>query len=230
MCPAGQHWVSAHSLHVPISKKNPDGVTARVGHCRLNPSKKDQLYPDEIQAMADRHFGRLRKLPTPNRLGRTNGNDYDRIIAGWVKYWNEVLTPVDPLDANLVKALISTETDFKKSKKALAGKGNWARGLMQVTDETIKVLKDEKGEIREFLVNLDENKAFDPNLNICAGIRWLFHKKKLLEGKLKRSATWEEAAMEYKSYTAGLLKGDRGAIQQRDKFLNRYGKLKLGRE
>ena len=173
ICPIGQHWVSPHPLQIRATTGNPKGVTIRHGHCRSNPSKKDQLYPDEIRGIAKGHFGRLRKLPAPNKLGRANGNDYDRTIAGWTKYWNEELKPSDPLDPNLVKALISTETDFRQDKKVLASKGNWARGLMQITDETIKILKEEKGEVKDFLVNLDQNKAYDPNLNICAGIRWL---------------------------------------------------------
>ncbi len=226
MCPLGQHWVSTHPLRVKPSKKNPGGTATRHGHCRKNSSGKDQLYPDEIHEIADSRFGRLRKLPTPNKLGSFSENKYDRMIAGWTKYWNEVLDPAEPLDSNLVKALISTESDFSPKKKALASKENWARGLMQVTDETIKILKDETGELKNFLINLDENKANDPNLNICAGIRWLFQKKKLLEHKLKRGVTWDEAAMEYKSYTGNLKKGEKSAIRQRNKFLERYGKLK----
>ena len=40
MCPIGQHWVSDHPLKVPISEKNPAGMTIRDGHCHGNPSKK----------------------------------------------------------------------------------------------------------------------------------------------------------------------------------------------
>lgn len=224
MCPLGHYWVSTHPLRVKASKKNPEGVTTRHGHCRTNPSKKDQLYSDEMHEMADFHFGRLRKLPTPNRLGK-DADKYDQLIAGWTKYWNEVLNPTDLLDSNLVKALISTESDFSPKKKALASEGNWARGLMQVTDATIEILKDEKGELKDFLVNLDQKKIYEPTLNICAGIRWLFHKKKLLEHKLKRPVSWEEASMEYKSYTVRLKRGEASAIKQRDKFLERYRKL-----
>jgi hypothetical protein len=226
MCPRGEHWVMAHPLRVKKSKKNPDGITTRRGHCHSNPSNKDQLYPDEIHTMEESHFGRLRKLPTPKNLGSKDGNIFDKTIAGWTKYWNEVLGPESPLDSNLVKALISTESDFGVNKKALASKGNWARGLMQLTDQTIKILKDEKGELSDFLVNVDENKASDPSLNICAGIRWLFHKKKLLEGRLGRRASWEEAAMEYKSYTKGIQNGEKSALKQRDKFFERYRELK----
>lgn len=225
LCPAGQHWVSAHPLSVPISQKNPDGKTTRGPFCRTNPSHKDQIYDDEITAISHKHFGRLKKLPTPNKLGRKNGNNYDRAIAGWTKYWNDVFKPKDPLDSNFVKAMISSESDFVEAAKVLASKGNWARGLMQVTDETLSILSDEKGEIKDHLVNVNQNSAHDPNLNICAGIRWLFHKKALLEHRLKRNATWEEAAMEYKAYTGPLKRGDKSALKQRDKLRTRYKRL-----
>lgn len=226
LCPPGEHWVSAHPLHVSVSEKNPSGLTTRDGHCRINRSRKDQIYSEEIHKIAQKNFGRLKKLPTPDKLNRPNGNDYDRIIAGWTKYWNETLNPKVPLDSNLVKALIRTESDFKEKDKALASKGNWARGLMQVTDETLEILKNENGELKDFLINIDQHEAFDPNLNIAAGVRWLFHKKYLLESRLKRPVSWEEAAMEYKAYTRDLEKGDKKAINQKDKFLEIYGRLK----
>ena len=59
---------------------------------------------------------------------------------------------------------------------------------------------NEKGELGDRFVNVTEKDAFDPNLNIAAGVRWLFQKKKLASVKLRREATWEEAVAEYKSY------------------------------
>jgi len=48
----------------------------------------------------------------------------------------------------------------------------------------------------------------------------------LITGDLPEADTDNQAAMEYKSYTDGIKKGDKSAIKQRDKFLERYGKLK----
>jgi len=31
-CPLGEHWVSEHPRAVPISEKNPDGITVVDGH------------------------------------------------------------------------------------------------------------------------------------------------------------------------------------------------------
>jgi hypothetical protein len=228
-CPVGQHWVGSHPLHVPVSAKNPEGITIRDGHCRNNPSGKDQIYADELIRISEEHFGSVTNLPSADNLDKENGNDYDRLIAGWTQYWNEVLKPTTQLDPNLVKTLISTETDFKVNAKTLASRGNWARGLMQITYESIEILKSEKGELRNFLVNIDQGDAFDPNLNIAAGVRWLFHKKALLEKKVKSPVSWEEAVMEYKSYSINLRKKDPKAIRQWRKFLNRYDRLKNAR-
>ncbi|MEQ1666468.1 MAG: transglycosylase SLT domain-containing protein [Bdellovibrionales bacterium] len=213
-CPVGEHWVSTHPVHVPVSAKNPTGLTIRDGHCRTNPSKKDQLYADEIMKIAMEHFHKAKKIPTPNALGSKYGNDFDKLIAGWTQYWNEIMDLRTPLDPNLVKALISTESDFNISAKALASKGNWARGLMQITDKTLEILKDEKGELKNFLVNVDQGDAHDPNLNISAGIRWLFHKKALLEKRKKRAVSWEEAVMDYKGYTKDLKIKNKSATTQ----------------
>ncbi|NBW98802.1 hypothetical protein EBR03_04450, partial [bacterium] len=75
-----------------------------------------------------------------------------------------------------------------------------ASGLMQVTHETVDFLKDEEGELSDHLLNIDKEDIADPNLNIAAGVRWLFQKRKLASKKLGREANWEEAVAEYKSY------------------------------
>lgn len=226
MCPGGMHWVAAHPLSVPVSEKNPSGVTLRDGHCRTNRSRKDQLYADEIHEIASNHFDSVEHLPKNDNLGRDKGNDFDRIIGGWTTYWNGVFRPPEPLSANLIKALIATESDFNRNAKAAASKGNLARGLMQVTDQTLDILGDEKGELKDYLIDIDQSEINDPNLNICAGIRWLFHKKFLLERRLNRPAKWEEAAMEYKSYTKKLMRKEPSAARQWKKFLEIYEALK----
>jgi hypothetical protein len=71
---------------------------------------------------------------------------------------------------------------------------------MQVTNATIGYLKDEDGELSDHLINIDQEDIFDPNLNIAAGVRWLFQKRRLASAKLGRQATWEEAVAEYKAY------------------------------
>lgn len=211
LCPPGQHWVRTHDLTVPVSKKNPDGTTIRDGHCANNPSNKDQLYPTEIQEMAERSFKNVKQRPgilDSKKWPYHDPNLYDDLIAGWTQYWNEILEPKTPLDPNLVKALMASESTFNpRPKDGVAGKNDFARGLLQVTDGTRKILKDEKGELRDHLLTITQEEIYDPNLNICAGVRWLFQKRKLAANRLKRPASWEEAALEYKSYLAQQLKG-----------------------
>ena len=92
----------------------------------------------DIKEIAQRHFSRLKGPPKSNNLGfKRSGNKFDDLIRGWARYWNDVLTSKDPLDPDLVKALIASESGFnpdewnhKKGKAA-------AYGLMQVLDSTV---------------------------------------------------------------------------------------------
>lgn len=205
LCPYGQHWVAEHRLRVPPSRMLPSGkLTTRSAHCAENPSHKDSLYSDEIREIYTQHFADLVGLPTPDALGFKNGNIYDSLIRGWTKYWNEVFGESEPLDPDLVKALIASESSFNPDVVAKVGKTkNRARGLMQVTDESQKILGDPDGELRDQLVHVDQKELVDPNLNICAGIRWLFRKKQIAESKAGHSLSWEEAIQEYKSEKQG---------------------------
>lgn len=224
LCPAGEHWVNSHSLRVPPSEKNPLGsLTTRSGHCRGNPSLKDSLYADEISEIFRENFEKLTGSPSPNNLGFKNGNDFDSPIRGWTKYWNEVFRPNEPLDPDLVKALIATESGFRSDVVVKVGKTkNRARGLMQVTDESQKILGDPKGELRDHLVHVDQEDMSDPNQNICAGVRWLFRKKQIADAEAKRELTWLEAIQKYKAEKKG------------SKLINRvidyYEKLKADRK
>ena len=79
---------------------------------------------------------------------------------------------------------------------------------MQVTDESLDIMADEHGELRDHLLDLDQEDMSDPSANICAGIRWLFNKRRLASSRLDRPVTWEEAVAEYKSYLDRVLKGE----------------------
>lgn len=194
MCPGGEHWVSSYTKL--------SGTVQVRGHCRLNPSLKDQIYAEELHKISHKYFSDVEEKPTVDNLGfKYRGNKFDDEIAGWTKYWNDVLSPDEPLSPNLVKALIGTESGFDRTAKVKAGKkAGWARGLMQVTDWSLEILKDEKGEIRNHLIDLDHKDMMDASLNIAAGIRWLHRKRETASAKLNRQATWLEAAADYKSY------------------------------
>jgi hypothetical protein len=220
MCPSGQHWVITHPRRIH------NGMTRVSGYCRSNPSGKDQLYREEFEEIASKHFDKVKLRPKPDNLDfKYRGNKYDVLIAGWTKYWNDVLKPQDNLDPNLVKALIATESSFKTDAIIMAGKrAGYARGLMQVTDWTIEILKDEKGELSDHLINLDQKDMIVANLNIAAGIRWLHRKQGTASAKLKRRASWIEAAADYKSYLGEWQKNPKH--KQMNRLITFYDRLK----
>ena len=145
--------------------------------------------------------GRLTKFP--------KADNYDKLILGWVSYWNGVFKPKDPLDPNLVKALMATESGFneKAINTAYKLRKKHAHGLLQVRGETAEVLKDHKGELNNYLIDININDLYDSSTNICCGVRWLFRKKEIESAKLGREATWEEAIIGYKGYWKEIKKG-----------------------
>ncbi len=201
LCSTGKHFVKKHIVHMPPSTEHPNGqIIERHEHCALNPSKKDILSFDEIQEITVKHFQRLNGGPKAGTLqGYTNADKFDVEIRGWTHYWNDIFSFPEPLDANLVKALMASESSFHPNTDIPAGKGQGrARGLMQVTDGTMHILSDHHGELSNYLICFDHSKLLDPSANICAGIRWLFRKKVIADSKLGRKSTWIEAVAEYK--------------------------------
>jgi hypothetical protein len=205
-CPIGEHWVRTHPLKVPVSDRNPEGMTLRDGHCHRNPPRKkdapveDYLERDEIYLISQTYFGSLVGPPKAGVLKRFNqADDYDVLIRGWTRYWNDIFQPATPLEPDLVKALIASESSFElKPPDQNAKTAGAARGLIQLTDQAIKALGNPKGELKNHFVRMTADDASDANVSICAGTRWLFRKRDLASRKLKRTATWMEAIAEYK--------------------------------
>ncbi len=213
ICPIGEHWVRRHPKHLGSGK-----VTDHDGHCRKNKKSKSEFYhADELKLIAEAHFDSLRSdfniMPVPHPWNFKNGNKYDLLIAGWTKFWNEVLKPEDPLSPDFVKALIATESSFSLVKDQSSSDGP-ARGLIQITDSTRKILQDLNGELRDHHIKLTVEESRDPGTNIGAGIRWLHYKKLYAKRILKREATWEEAVIFYKG-----LHGQIGKIKVADRII-----------
>jgi hypothetical protein len=202
ICPYGEHWVRTHPLRVPPSDTYPEGhTTTRREHCAKNPSGRDQLYPEEIAEIAQQHFSGLNNMPcpiTPGKDAPKYKGQYDHLIAGWTQYWNDILKPVEPLDPNLVKALIYTESRFDPTILAKRTDKDSARGLMQVTNESREILGNTDGEITDHYITVTRRELNNPNTNVCAGVRWLFHKRTLFSNQLRRPASWEETILNYK--------------------------------
>lgn len=218
ICPVGEHWVKEHPRKVSKSEKNPDGVTIVDGHCRKNSSRHEIFVADELHAIAKKYFENLKELPSADNLGNSKGNDFDNLIGGWTQFWNDTFNPKVRLDPNLVKALVASESSFIVNVDAESSIGT-ARGLIQVTEQTRKILADQKGELKDFLITLSKKEFYNPILNLAAGIRWLFHKQYLASHRLKREASWMEAIAEYK----GILK-QLGKHEEADKIMKRVEK------
>ena len=198
ICPLGEHWVKRHNT------TNDSGTTGDWdGHCRRNPSKKDILKPDELDMISQSSiFLNAKPKVSRNSLGFPNGNKFNHLITGWVAYWNTIFKTASPLHPKYVKALIATESGFKtgESAKNRLNVGN-AEGLIQLTEQTQKILKDTKGELRDHFVVLKKKDIWDANKNIAAAVRWLFRKRETAKAKLKREPSWEEVLIEYKGLT-----------------------------
>lgn len=224
-CPYGQQWVVKHPRY-PVGRQIQDVD----GHCRKIPSGKDLLQGDEIDFIS-KTAPFLNVKVTPQRYNGKeelpNANDYDVYIAGWCKYWNEIFNPDIPLDTNLIKALIHSESTFNplaqaKNKKELGGT---ARGLIQLTEQALQILKDRKGEIKDHYIELKKEELFNPSKNICAAIRWIFRKREILQKRFKRSPSWIETIAEYKGLSKQLKNNNQKAIEVMKRFqskLNLY--------
>ncbi len=217
VCPYGESWVRRHDR---LSK---NGTLEDVdGHCRKNRGGKDVLYSDEIKFLStskDFINSKGKICPYNGAEKIPNANDYDQFILGWCNYWNQVFNPTIPIDPNVVKALIFSESRFNPSSfHTNSKKIGPARGLMQVTESTLKICKDRKGEIKDHYVDLKKEELLDPNKNICAGIRWLFRKNEILEKRLKRSPDWIETVVEYKGLGNQLKNDGKEAVEIMKKF------------
>lgn len=200
ICPPGEYYVRESK----VSRHQREGALVsehlRRDHCREHKRTfVDILTPQETTDIAEIFFSSLSGSPTADDLDfGSAGIKYDHLIRGWTKYWNEVFKPEPPLEPNLVKALIASESSFNpNSGKASKGR---AKGLMQLMPLTVKALGGYRNELKDHLFQIDGAEVLDPGLNISAGIRWLFQKRITAARRLKREATWIEAVAEYKDY------------------------------
>ncbi len=58
-CPYGQSYRIDHDVNSHLRESNPISGHDREGGRAHNPSRKDQLYPEEIKKIAAEHFGGL---------------------------------------------------------------------------------------------------------------------------------------------------------------------------
>lgn len=218
-CPKGHHYRERTSVSAHIREGRPVRGHTRTWSCSPNSSGKDQMYPEEMDKIAQRYFHTFKGNPLGTLSDfKEKGDQYDHLIQGWVKYWNDILKPSDPLDPHVVKALIASESSFN-SKAWNKRKGlERADGLMQITHRTLRYLKDDFKELKDHYLNLNPKDMVDPNLSICSGIRWLFRKKELAKTTLKRPVLWREAVIAFK----GLDFNDKTKINEMMKDVDKY--------
>ncbi|MBP5296620.1 MAG: lytic transglycosylase domain-containing protein [Bacteriovoracaceae bacterium] len=147
----------------PASKNGssaaPSSVAHNVNKCAINfPLKNNKIDQSKInltateldqlfESCANTIFGDLaaQKRRTSLKLAKVKSNGsavtyqdsdrYDYEIAFWTKYWNQVFKTNPPLEPNLVKALIASESSFNVDSKA-GSTGVGAMGLTQIMPET----------------------------------------------------------------------------------------------
>lgn len=213
--------VREHPRHVPASKKNPDGITIVDRHTRR--LKGTYLDRDEIESVFKSYDRKNMTWPTSGKLGKyKNADKYDELIAVWVDYFNKKFGANPPLDPDVIKALIASESGFRLDPP----ENKAAFGIAQITKATWKILQDSKGEARDFIFNKIRQKDLkDPTIAIPMAVRWLFRKREMAEGKLGHSPDAEELILEYK----GLLKS-KSVYKNKAlrKFREDYADLKKG--
>jgi len=212
--------VHEHPRHVPVSNKNPSGSTIVDQHIRhLSGSFLDR---NELGKMFKNYNHDGVVFPTSQKLlsEYPKADKYDEIIAIWTDYFNKKFPANSPLDPDVVKALIASESSFRLDPP----ENPIAIGIAQITKKTFKIIQDSKGEVKDFIfIKFIQKDLKDPNIAIPMAIRWLFHKKKLAKAKLGKEPTAEEIILEYKGLLKSTTKYKNDALKN---FRKAYEKLK----
>lgn len=193
--------VREHPMRVPVSKKNPAGITIRDRHLRR--LKGTYLDAVEIESIFKNYSRKDLMYPASGKLNKyKNADKYDEVIAVWTDYFNKKFNADPPLDPDVVKALIASESSFNPDP---LGNRKIALGIVQITKKTLKILQDPTGEAKEFIFkDIRQKDLKDPNISIPMAVRWLHRKRETAAGKLKHAPNHEEIILEYK----GLLKSN----------------------
>lgn len=210
--------VKEHSRRVPISEKKPLGRTIVDRHLRH--IEGQYLDVKSIHEVFKKYDKSNILYPEKEKLNLPNEDIYDDLIAVWIDYFNKKLNLKIPLDPNMIKALIASESTFQpevENKKAT--------GLMQITTDTLKILQDLSGESKDFVFKDIRRKDLnDPNVAMALGVRWLAYKKQYAEKILKRAVTSDEVIQVYK----GILNDkSKNAKEIMKKYREFYEKIKI---
>jgi hypothetical protein len=187
--------VREHPLHVPVSEKNPTGITIRDRHLRRLPGT--YLDPKDIKSVFKNYDRKGIVYPSKKRLTESykEADKYDELIAVWTDYFNKKFNANPPLDPDVVKALIASESGFRLDPK----ENKVAFGIAQITKSTFKIIQDPDGEAKDFIFkNIRQKDLKDPDIAIPLAVRWLHRKKATAKSKLGGEPKHEEIILEYK--------------------------------
>lgn len=119
----------------------------------------------------------------------------------------------------MVKALISVESGFNPKAKSKSPKST-ASGLMQVTDQSLRVLggfpnKQKWIETRKHLIHVTKADKLDPVVSVALGTRLLAHKFSQVPKKYPKNA---------RSMLVGYNQWNKKGEAYAEEVLARYGK------
>lgn len=184
--------VRAHRRKVARSSEHPDGVTIVRRHLRrafgTNFKKAD------IFSVFQRFDRANLRRPIGGKIKAKDADLYDEQISVWVAYFENLYGRTSAITPNVIKALIASESDFNPNPNTKI-----AIGIAQITRSTFKILKDVKGEAKDFIftdVALADLK--NPEIAIPMAVRWVFRKLETARGRLRREPSSEELILEYK--------------------------------
>ncbi|MDO9399334.1 MAG: hypothetical protein Q7T79_01435 [bacterium] len=136
-------------------------------------------------------------------FGNEDYNQYDTTITEVVTFWNNEFLkdsdpPCEPLDPNLVKAII-----YQESRVGYCNGTN--KNVMQVGNLGDPSLKTLRGELKEYWIHNNETilLKYDAKIetakdSIYWGVRWLYHKAQGITIDNKRYwRSWQEAVLKY---------------------------------
>src|SRR3989344_9426561 len=87
--------VPEHPLHVPVSEKNPTGITIRDRHLRR--LKGTYLDAAEIESIFKKYDRKGIVYPAAGKLKHKNADKYDEAIAVCTDYFNKNFNSISPL-------------------------------------------------------------------------------------------------------------------------------------
>lgn len=174
MCPPGSHLVRAHERICQSGTR-----TWVDTHTRRNRGgQQAMLLKENILWLYWKYSDKYKKLKSVH--GFPNENEFDAAIQFWMEFWLLQGLKFSDYDPLLIKTLIAIESSFNPVA-APKVKGSTAFGLMQITNQTMRILagipnRDGYRELKPPYIQISRADAADPIVNIAAGTRWLFYK------------------------------------------------------